>query len=107
MNFLAHIYLSGNNKKVTIGNFIADGIKGKKHQNFSKNIQIGILLHRAIDSYTDAHPVFRESTKVNHKIQCAWFKFGQHTNVVCNQKFCIQLRLNFFDAIVFPTIYLD
>ena len=27
MNFLAHIYLSGNNKKVTIGNFIADGIK--------------------------------------------------------------------------------
>jgi len=67
MNFLAHIYLSGNNKKVTIGNFIADGIKGKKHQNFSKNIQIGILLHRAIDSYTDAHPVFRKSTKRLHK----------------------------------------
>lgn len=67
MNFLAHIYLSGNHKKITIGNFIADGIKGKDYKNYSKNIQIGILLHRAIDSYTDAHPVFRQSTKRLHK----------------------------------------
>lgn len=67
MNFLAHIYLSGHNKKVTIGNFIADGIKGKKYQNYSAQIQKGILLHRAIDSYTDAHPVFKISTKRLHK----------------------------------------
>jgi len=67
MNFLAHIYLSGNNKNVTLGNFIADSIKGKKYQNFPKDIQTGILLHRAIDSYTDAHPVFKQSTKRLHK----------------------------------------
>ena len=67
MNFLAHIYLSGDNKKIAIGNFIADGIKGKNHNNYSKKIQIGILLHRAIDSYTDAHPTFRKSTKRLHK----------------------------------------
>lgn len=66
MNFLAHIYLSGDNKKVTIGNFIADGIKGKSYENYSKKIQKGILLHRAIDSYTDAHPIFRKSTKRLH-----------------------------------------
>ncbi|MBU2940470.1 acyl carrier protein phosphodiesterase [Lacinutrix sp. C3R15] len=67
MNFLAHIYLSGNNELITIGNFIADGIRGKKYQEFSKDIQIGILLHREIDTFTDAHKTVRESTKRLHK----------------------------------------
>ncbi|WP_223033331.1 acyl carrier protein phosphodiesterase [Hanstruepera marina] len=67
MNFLAHIYLSGNNEMITIGNFIADGIRGKKYKNFSNNIQIGILLHREIDSFTDAHRIVRQSTKRLHK----------------------------------------
>lgn len=61
MNFLAHLYLSKNNKNILIGNFIADAVKGKKYQNYSKEIQAGILLHREIDNYTDAHPVVRKS----------------------------------------------
>jgi acyl carrier protein phosphodiesterase len=28
MNFLAHIYLSGDNDLIKIGNFMADGIRG-------------------------------------------------------------------------------
>lgn len=67
MNFLAHIYLSGNNEGITIGNFMADGIKGKKYKTFPKDIQIGILLHRHIDTFTDAHPIVRQSTKRLHK----------------------------------------
>jgi len=67
MNFLAHIYLSGNNESITIGNFIADGIRGKKYKNYPKDIQIGILLHREIDTFTDAHPIVRQSTKRLHK----------------------------------------
>ena len=42
MNYLAHIYLSNDNKEITIGNFIADGIKGKKYTEFPKEIQKGI-----------------------------------------------------------------
>ncbi|MEG1239067.1 MAG: DUF479 domain-containing protein, partial [Flavobacterium sp.] len=30
MNFLAHIYLSGENDLIKIGNFMADGIRGKQ-----------------------------------------------------------------------------
>uniref|UniRef100_UPI00404B1B4E acyl carrier protein phosphodiesterase n=1 Tax=Gelidibacter sp. TaxID=2018083 RepID=UPI00404B1B4E len=67
MNFLAHIYLSNNHPMVTIGNFIADGIKGKDYKNFPKDIQIGILLHREIDTFTDAHPLVRQSTKRLHQ----------------------------------------
>ncbi|MEL1240710.1 acyl carrier protein phosphodiesterase [Flavobacterium flavipallidum] len=67
MNFLAHIYLSGNDEFVKIGNFMADGIRGKQFEKYSPEIQKGILLHRAIDTYTDAHPIFRESTKRLHE----------------------------------------
>ncbi len=66
MNFLAHIYLSGENELLKIGNFMADGIRGKDFENYPIEIQQGIILHRAIDTYTDAHPVFRQSTKKLH-----------------------------------------
>lgn len=66
MNFLAHIYLSGDNDLIKIGNFMADGIRGKHFETFPADVQKGIVLHRAIDSYTDAHPVFRQSTKKLH-----------------------------------------
>lgn len=76
MNFLAHIYLSGNNESVTIGNFIADGIRGKKYQKFPEEIQTGILLHRQIDTFTDAHKTVRESTKRLHK------NYGHYAGVI-------------------------
>jgi acyl carrier protein phosphodiesterase len=66
MNFLAHIYLSGDNDLIKIGNFMADGIRGKHFETFPMEIQKGIILHRAIDTFTDAHPVFRQSTKKLH-----------------------------------------
>ena len=66
MNFLAHIHLSGENEFIKIGNFMADGVRGKQYENFPPAIQKGILLHRAIDTFTDAHPLFRQSTKKLH-----------------------------------------
>jgi acyl carrier protein phosphodiesterase len=76
MNYLAHIYLSGDNDMVTIGNFIADGIKGKKYKKHPKDIQIGILLHRHIDTYTDAHDMVRQSTKRLHE------KYGHYSGII-------------------------
>lgn len=76
MNFLAHIYLSGNNKQITIGNFIADGIRGKKYLKYPKDIQTGILLHRQIDTFTDAHKTVRVSTKRLHK------NYGHYSGVI-------------------------
>lgn len=57
MNFLAHLLLSGENEKVRIGNFIGDFVKGNKFDNYDDQIQLGIRLHREIDSFTDAHPI--------------------------------------------------
>ena len=56
MNFLAHIYLSGKSDLVKIGNFMADGVHGNKFLELHSEIQKGIVLHRFIDTFTDAHP---------------------------------------------------
>ena len=53
MNFLAHIYLSGDVDEVKIGNFIGDYVKGSAFHIYPENIKKGILLHRFIDSFTD------------------------------------------------------
>lgn len=63
MNFLAHIYLSGQDEELMIGNFIADFIRGNDFKMFPKRVKKGIRLHRMIDTYTDQHPIFRESKK--------------------------------------------
>jgi acyl carrier protein phosphodiesterase len=76
MNFLAHIYLSGEDEGITIGNFIADGIKGKNYLKFPEKIQKGILLHRGIDSYTDQHPIVRQSTARLHE------NYGHYSGVI-------------------------
>jgi acyl carrier protein phosphodiesterase len=59
MNFLAHLYLSGDDDLIKIGNFMADGIRGKEYLNYPEQVQKGILLHRAIDNFTDNHAIFR------------------------------------------------
>ena len=55
MNYLAHVYLSGSDKDLIIGNFIADHVKGKAYLDYPETIQKGILLHRKIDDFTDRH----------------------------------------------------
>ncbi|WP_179317605.1 ACP phosphodiesterase [Winogradskyella undariae] len=76
MNFLAHIYLSGNHKLISIGNFVADGVRGNKYKIYPTEIQAGIMLHRHIDTFTDAHPLFRQCTKRLHK------GYGHYSGVI-------------------------
>lgn len=53
MNYLAHIYLSGNHELLTLGNFMADGIRGKDYLKLHPEIQKGVILHRIIDTFTE------------------------------------------------------
>jgi acyl carrier protein phosphodiesterase len=61
MNFLAHLYLSGNDEEVLIGNFIGDYVKGKEYLYYPEKMREGILLHRYIDTFTDKHPITKKS----------------------------------------------
>lgn len=67
MNFLAHIYLSFDDPEITLGNFIADSIRGNKFKHLPERVQKGILLHREIDTFTDTHEIPKISSKRLHK----------------------------------------
>ena len=62
MNFLAHIYLSGDDPNIMVRNFIGDFVKGRNlAEQLGTAVGKGIELHRAIDEFTDSHPVVRQS----------------------------------------------
>lgn len=61
MNFLSHLYLSGNSKEIIVGNFIGDFVKGRKMFDYPPAITKGIKLHREIDYFTDNHPIVLKS----------------------------------------------
>jgi acyl carrier protein phosphodiesterase len=68
MNFLAHLYLAGPAAPAPayaghlLGQFIADSVPGRQLERYPAEVQAGIRMHRAIDTFTDQHPVVRRST---------------------------------------------
>lgn len=94
MNFLAHIFLSGDNKLLMLGNFMADHIKGKAIDGLGEELKNGVILHRKIDHFTDTHsvvqatkerlrPVFRKYAPVvadvfyDHFLASKWISYSQ------------------------------
>jgi acyl carrier protein phosphodiesterase len=90
MNFLAHIFLSGNNDLIKIGNFMADGIRGNDYLNYPEEIQKGVVLHRAIDTFTDAHPIWRQSKHRLHE------RYGHYSGVIIDILYDHFLAKNWF-----------
>mgnify|MGYP006281894119 CR=1 FL=1 len=73
MNLLAHIYLSGDDDLIKLGNFMGDYVKGKRYLNYREPIQKGILLHRSIDSFTDHH---KKPKKVKKLLRPVYHKYS-------------------------------
>lgn len=96
MNFLAHIYLSGNDEQLLLGNFIADSIKGKKYLEYPDGIRNGIILHRAIDFYTDTHPTVRKS------ISRLFDTYGHYSGVIVDILYDHFLAANWQDYSKIP-----
>lgn len=63
MNFLAHSYLTFSDEQI-VGQFLQDFIRNKDRFSFPEKIGEGITLHRAIDTFTDAHPEIHEAKKI-------------------------------------------
>lgn len=61
MNFLAHLYLSGQSEARMVGNFMGDFVKGAQVEQLPADIAGGVRLHRAIDHFTDTHAVVAQS----------------------------------------------
>ena len=89
MNYLAHIFLSGNNKEIQVGNFIADFVKGSKLNEYPNEIRKGIVLHRLIDEYTDKHLIVKETIMLLRP------EFGRYSGIIVDMYFDYFLAKNF------------
>jgi len=78
VNYLAHLYLSGDSEDLVVGNFIGDSVRGDCFKALSAGVQNGVRLHRCIDSFTDSHPIVRRSK------QRMWHQFGRYSSVVAD-----------------------
>jgi len=63
MNFLFHLYLSGNDAELLAGNLMGDFVKGKLTGHFPAGIEEGIALHRRIDSFAGTNRHFLGSKR--------------------------------------------
>jgi len=63
MNFLAHLYLSGDDPELLVGNLLGDFVKGRLSGNFPAGIERGIVLHRRIDSFSSRSRHFIRSKR--------------------------------------------
>lgn len=63
MNYLAHSFLTFSDGQI-VGQFLEDFIPNKERFSFPRDIQDGITLHRAIDTFTDSHPAIHEAKKI-------------------------------------------
>jgi len=96
MNYLAHLFLSGDDEQTMVGNFIGDYVKGSDWEKYPDKIRDGILMHRQIDTFTDAHQKFREAKDpfraefglysgiivdfvYDHFLACNWNKYSDFT----------------------------
>ena len=97
MNFLAHLFLSGAPTRpryadVLLGNFIADSVPGHQLETYPAPVQTGIRLHRAIDTFTDQHPVVRRGTQ---RLRLAGY--GKYAGVISDMFLDHFLARNFHD----------
>ena len=57
MNFLAHLFLAGDDDGLRLGAMLGDFVHGKKVlESFPDDVRLGIKLHRHIDQFTDSLP---------------------------------------------------
>jgi len=63
LNYLAHSFLAFSDGQIT-GQFLEDYIRNSERFSFPKEIQKGISLHRAVDTFTDTHPEISEAKKI-------------------------------------------
>jgi acyl carrier protein phosphodiesterase len=63
LNYLAHLYLADDDPESLIGSLLGDFARGRIDDALPAAVRWGVVMHRRIDAYTDAHAVFRRSKR--------------------------------------------
>ena len=73
MNWLAHVFLSEPSTDFRLGNLLADLVRGADRAGMPPDFLRGAACHKAIDAFTDAHPVVIGS---RHRLDARYRRFS-------------------------------
>ncbi len=93
MNYLAHLLLAGGAEADQVGGLLGDFVRGPLPCGLPPDLAAGVALHRQIDSFADAHPLFIQSRRrvsaerrrvagimvdlfYDHFLACHWSRFS-------------------------------
>ncbi len=92
MNYLAHIFLSGRNPDILFGNLLEDFTKGNidhpRNSHLNSDVKKGLLLHRNIDTFMDAHLLVRDCKVLFYP------QFGKYSPIILDVIFDYFLAKN-------------
>ena len=60
MNHFAHLVLSRPTVESVVGNLLGDFARGVDTHSLPASVRAGLMNHRAVDRFTDSHPLVRE-----------------------------------------------
>jgi len=63
MDYLAHLYLAEDEPESLIGSLMGDFAKGRIDDGLAPGIRWGIVVHRMVDVFTDAHAIVGRSKR--------------------------------------------
>lgn len=70
MNHLMHLFLSGNDPEILVGNLMGDFVKGRLDDHFPPGIRRGLEIHRKIDSFAAGNELFLRSKRCIDPCYC-------------------------------------
>ena len=73
MNWLAHLRLAPSEPLVQLGNLAGDFVRGVDLLTLHPEVQRGVVQHRRIDIFVDAHPLVRRSRE---RLDAPFRRFG-------------------------------
>lgn len=85
MNYLAHLFLAGHNDGVILGNLLEDFVTGRieneTNSKLPKDVKVGLLMHRQIDTLTDSNHIVKECKEIFYP------NFGKYSPIIIDVLF--------------------
>lgn len=101
MNYLGHALLSFGKPEILAGNMIGDFVKGSLILDaFPEGIKQGIVLHRKIDAYADAHPATLKAKNLfrpDYRLYAGAFVDSQYDHFLANDPHYFPTEKSLYD----------
>ncbi len=94
MNHLAHFAVTDDRPDTLVGTFLGDYVKGRLRGTYARDVERGIRLHRAVDAFTDHHPIAKRS---HRRFAPGFYRYGSIMTDIIYDHFLARRWHHYYD----------